>query len=83
MPTEPNFVTKPRPPVWEKPSTSQRPHKPTKPSKKPPSHTERPMPQTAMTAANTQTTTYKPHTASNTPSFHTVKPTKPEVVVNN
>ncbi|XP_054746533.1 serine proteinase stubble [Anastrepha obliqua] len=32
--TEPNFITKPRPPSWEKP-TGMRPSKPSKPTKKP------------------------------------------------
>ncbi|XP_067642393.1 serine proteinase stubble [Eurosta solidaginis] len=34
MTTEPNFITKPRPPSWEKPTT-MRPSKPPKPTKKP------------------------------------------------
>ncbi|XP_036228983.2 serine proteinase stubble [Bactrocera oleae] len=34
MTTEPNFITKPRPPSWEKP-TAMRPSKPSKPTKKP------------------------------------------------
>uniref|UniRef100_A0A0A1WSH0 Serine proteinase stubble n=1 Tax=Zeugodacus cucurbitae TaxID=28588 RepID=A0A0A1WSH0_ZEUCU len=34
MTTEPNFITKPRPPSWEKP-TGLRPSKPSKPTKKP------------------------------------------------
>ncbi|XP_039966813.1 serine proteinase stubble [Bactrocera tryoni] len=34
MTTEPNFITKPRPPSWEKP-TGMRPSKPAKPTKKP------------------------------------------------
>ncbi|CAD7093306.1 unnamed protein product [Hermetia illucens] len=67
MTTEPNFITRPRPPIWDKP-TAPRP-KPPKPTKRP-IVTERP---TISTTYQTTTTTRKPTTSKPRPQ---TKPTK-------
>lgn len=66
MTTQPNFITKPRPTVWEKLPSRPKP----KPSKKPVViHTEPPVIHSSGPAPVKQTTTYKPKPEDVSSSF--------------
>ncbi|XP_037955602.1 serine proteinase stubble [Teleopsis dalmanni] len=76
MTTEPNFITKPRPPNWEKP-TPLRP-KPSKPTKKPIIAPEQPMLQQTPPSSIVYTTRPQ-HTQQTQPTYITQTHSRPTV----